>query len=51
MAAFECVRVCRLAEFIKDKESDHQTANNLEELAAGGGKTRKAAKVSSWVCC
>lgn len=33
--------VCRLAEVIRDKEE----GQHLEELAAGGGKTKKAAKV------
>lgn len=33
----------RLAEVIRDKEE----GRHLEELAAGGGKTKKAAKVSS----
>lgn len=35
---------CRLAEVIRDKEE----GRHLEELAAGGGKTKKAAKV--WGC-
>ncbi|KAF8057631.1 branched-chain-amino-acid aminotransferase-like protein 1 [Scenedesmus sp. PABB004] len=37
----------QLAEFIKDKEADHAAASNLEELAAGGGRTRRAAKLPS----
>lgn len=47
---------CRLAEIIQEKESDRAAATNLQELAAGGGKTKKAAKVGAaalhlcWVC-
>jgi hypothetical protein len=39
---------CRLAEIIQEK--DRAAASNLEELASGGGKTKKAQKVCSALC-
>lgn len=44
-AVLRCCRCRRLAEVIRDKEE----GRHLEELAAGGGKTKKAAKVCAVV--